>query len=114
MPKQTNKNGSGRDRQNVNGKKKSPPPLAVKAKLVKMPKTDPILPARDRHQLAPTFEFKYSPAPEATDFVKIEARQQLFIDGKFVAPRSGQYFPSINPAKSEKICEIAEIGRAHV
>jgi aldehyde dehydrogenase (NAD+) len=48
----------------------------------------------------------YEPAPESVP-VKIEPRQELFIDGKFVAPRSGQYFDSINPATEEKLCEIA-------
>ena len=33
---------------------------------------------------------------------------QLFIDGKFVAPHSGKYFDSINPATEEKLAEIAE------
>lgn len=105
MAKQTQKQSS---------KKRSVPPMAVKAKLVKMPKTEAIVPAKDKHKWAPTFEFKYSPAPEASDFVKIEARQQLFIDGKFVAPKTGKYFPSINPARAEQISEIAEAGEADV
>jgi aldehyde dehydrogenase (NAD+) len=48
----------------------------------------------------------YAPAPETVP-VKIEPRHELFIDGKFVAPHSGQYFDSINPANEEKLCEIA-------
>jgi aldehyde dehydrogenase (NAD+) len=100
--------------QRQNGKKQKRPPMAVKATVVKIPKTQAIVPAGEKHGWAPKFEFKYSPAPEATDFVKIEPRQQLFIDGKFVAPKSGKYFPSINPAKAEQICEIAEAGTADV
>jgi aldehyde dehydrogenase (NAD+) len=87
---------------------------ATAAKLVKMPKAEAMILEKDKHRLAPTFAFEYSPAPEASDFVKIEARQQLFIDGKFVAPKSGKYFPSINPAKAEQIAEIAEAGAADV
>lgn len=83
--------------------------------MVRLPKgTKAIQPSHDKHQLAPTFEFKYSPAPEAADFVKIEARQQLFIGGKFVAPKSGKYFPSLNPATATQISEIAEAGEADV
>ena len=48
----------------------------------------------------------YAPAPETVP-VKIDPRHELFIDGKFIAPHSGQYFDSINPATEEKLCEIA-------
>jgi aldehyde dehydrogenase (NAD+) len=50
--------------------------------------------------------WEYAPAPETAP-VKIEPRYELFIDGKFVPPRSGRYFDSINPATEEKLCEIA-------
>jgi len=50
--------------------------------------------------------WEYAPAPETAP-VKIEPRYELFIDGKFVPPHSGQYFDSINPATEEKLCEIA-------
>ncbi len=58
--------------------------------------------------------FQYSPAWEATDFVKIAPRQKLFIGGKFVAPKSGKYFSSVNPANAEKLAEVAEAGSADV
>jgi aldehyde dehydrogenase (NAD+) len=48
----------------------------------------------------------YAPAPETVP-VKIDPRHELFIDGKFVAPHSGRYFDSINPATEAKLCEIA-------
>ena len=48
------------------------------------------------------FEFgskwDYAPAPEARDWVKIQSRYELFIGGKFVAPHSGRYFPTISPS----------------
>jgi aldehyde dehydrogenase (NAD+) len=53
-------------------------------------------------------KWSYAPAPEAHDYIKLQPRYQLFIGGKFVAPRSGKYFPSINPATEEKLAEIAE------
>ena len=62
---------------------------------------------RDRHL---TFgeKWAYAPAPEANNYIKLRSRYQLFIDGKFVAPHSGKYFDSINPATEEKLAEIAE------
>jgi aldehyde dehydrogenase (NAD+) len=87
-------------------KKTNAPPLVVKGAVLKVSKA-PITP-KDKHSWAPKFEFHYAPAPEATDFVRIAPRNELFIGGKFVAPRSGKYFPSINPAKAEVLSELAE------
>jgi len=53
-------------------------------------------------------KWSYAPAPEAHDYIKLQKRYSLFIGGKFVAPRSGKYFDSINPATEEKLAEIAE------
>ena len=50
----------------------------------------------------------YAPAPEQSDYIKIKPRYQLLIDGKFRAPHSGRYFPSINPATEATLTEIAE------
>jgi aldehyde dehydrogenase (NAD+) len=50
----------------------------------------------------------YAPAPEATDHVKIAPRQELFVGGRWSAPRSGRYFDTISPATEEKLAEIAE------
>ena len=54
----------------------------------------------------------YAPAPESNSYIKLQPRYSLFINGKFVAPHSGKYFDSINPATEEKLAEIAE-GDAH-
>ena len=53
-------------------------------------------------------KWNYAPAAEANDYLKLKPRYQLFIGGKFVAPRSGKYFESINPATEQKLAEIAE------
>jgi aldehyde dehydrogenase (NAD+) len=53
-------------------------------------------------------KWSYAPAPEANNYIKIRPRYPLFINGKFVAPRSGKYFDSINPATEETLAEIAE------
>lgn len=49
----------------------------------------------------------YAPAPEDSKNYVIAPRHELFIGGKFVAPHSGAYFPSINPATEETLTEIA-------
>lgn len=52
--------------------------------------------------------WSYAPAPEAHNYIKLQDRYKLFINGKFVAPRSGKYFDSINPATEEVLAEIAD------
>ena len=61
-----------------------------------------------------TGKFDYAPAPESKDHIRIKERYELFINGKFTAPESGKYFPSINPADETKIAEIAEAGEKDV
>ena len=65
----------------------------------------------------------YAPAPESADHVKIDARYELFLGGKWRAPRSGKYFSTTSPSTEEKLAEVAEAsfedvddvgeGRAH-
>lgn len=50
--------------------------------------------------------WEFDPAPESAD-PRIQKRYDLFIGGKFVAPKSGKYFDSINPANEKKLSEIA-------
>src|SRR5580693_5696510 len=52
--------------------------------------------------------WEYAPAPEATDHVTIAPRQELFIGGKWTAPRSGKYFDTISPSTEDKLAEVAE------
>jgi aldehyde dehydrogenase (NAD+) len=65
-----------------------------------------IVPLKERH-LKFGDKWDYAPAPETFDYIKIPARHELFIDGKFVAPYSGKYFDSLSPATEEKLTEIA-------
>lgn len=54
-------------------------------------------------------KWKYAPALETTP-VTIPARHQLFIGGKWVEPRTGRWFTSINPATGKPLSEIAAAG----
>jgi aldehyde dehydrogenase (NAD+) len=50
----------------------------------------------------------YAPSPESTDHVRLDARYELFIGGKWQKPRSGRYFDTTSPSTEEKLAEIAE------
>jgi aldehyde dehydrogenase (NAD+) len=57
--------------------------------------------------------WEYDPAPETAD-PKLKKRYDLFINGKFVAPKAGKYFPTINPATEAKLADIALADAADV
>ena len=59
-------------------------------------------------------KWDYAPAPEDAKSYVIAPRHELFIGGKFVAPRSKKYFASINPATEQKLTEIAAGNAADV
>ena len=59
-------------------------------------------------------KWDYAPAPEDSKPYAIAPRHELFINGKFVAPVSGNYFPSINPATEQPLTEIAEANATDV
>ena len=54
----------------------------------------------------PALAWDYAPAPETTP-VNLRKQYELFIDGKSVAPASGKYFASINPATGKRLTRIA-------
>lgn len=61
----------------------------------------------------------YGPAPESVDVAidyleKHKGTFKLFIDGKWVAPTSGDYFDSINPSNKQKLAKISEANAADV
>ena len=59
-------------------------------------------------------KWDYAPAPESTDFIKIKPRYELFIGGKFVAPKSGNYFKTTNPATEELLTEVGDANEADI
>ena len=68
-----------------------------------------------RHAAVPALtEWDYAPAPEARDIVKLDKRYGLFIGGKFVKPKSAEWFPSISPSTEEKLAEVAQANEQDV
>ena len=67
---------------------------------------------RSRGLAAPEPDFlgawDYAPAPESTSHLTIRPRYDLFIGGKWVAPKSKKYFDSINPATRKTASNQAE------
>jgi aldehyde dehydrogenase (NAD+) len=57
--------------------------------------------------------WEYDPAPESAPAF-IDERYGLFINGRFVAPKTKKYFDSISPRNEEKLSEIALAGAADV
>jgi aldehyde dehydrogenase (NAD+) len=71
----------------------------------KAPRRAVVAPAR--RKLVFGDKWDYAPAAEDHKAYPIAPRHELFIGGKFLAPHSGKYFDSINPATEEKLTEIA-------
>ena len=55
-----------------------------------------------------TSDWNYSAAPESASHINLKKKYDLFIGGKFVKPKSGKYFDTINPATEEVLAQIAE------
>ena len=52
--------------------------------------------------------WEFEPAPESTAHIKLKKKYDLFIGGKWVKPKSGKYFKTVNPSNEEVLAEIAE------
>ncbi|WP_293871863.1 aldehyde dehydrogenase family protein [Flavobacterium sp.] len=59
-------------------------------------------------------DWKLAPAPESTTHFKLKETYDLFINGKFVAPKSGKYFDTINPATEKVLAKVAEANEADI
>ncbi|NNM01857.1 MAG: aldehyde dehydrogenase family protein, partial [Gammaproteobacteria bacterium] len=59
-------------------------------------------------------DWSYSPAPESTAQLRLRDRYELYIGGEFVAPESGKYFATVNPATEQKIAEVADASAGDV
>jgi len=54
--------------------------------------------------------WEYAPAPESRDIVQLKSRYGLFVGGKEIAPRSGQWFTTVDPSTEEPLAEVARAG----
>lgn len=52
-------------------------------------------------------EWNYAPAPENTEHIQLKEKYQLFINGKWTAPSSNNYFETTNPATGETLAKVA-------
>jgi aldehyde dehydrogenase (NAD+) len=58
--------------------------------------------------------WEYAQARESTEIVHLPDRFELFVGGRFVEPKSGRYFETIDPATEEPLAEVAEAGEEDV
>jgi len=58
--------------------------------------------------------WEYASAPEARDVVEVRSRYGLFVGGKEIAPRSGEWFTTIDPSTEEPLADIARANEADV
>jgi len=58
--------------------------------------------------------WQYAPAPESKEHIQLKNQYDLFINGKFVAPASGKYFDTVNPATEQKLSSVAEANETDV
>jgi len=59
-------------------------------------------------------DWKLAPAPESTSHINLKEKYNLFINGKFVKPKSGKYFKTINPANEKVLAKVAEADASDV
>jgi aldehyde dehydrogenase (NAD+) len=59
-------------------------------------------------------KWEYDAAPESTDVVNVKDTYEMFVDGRWVAPGSGEYLKTINPATEEVLAQIPVAGDADV
>jgi aldehyde dehydrogenase (NAD+) len=52
----------------------------------------------------------YAPAPESREIVTLQERYGLHIGGEFAEPRSGEYFPTLDPSSEDQLAEVAQAG----
>ena len=63
---------------------------------------------KKQHNIDFSSDWNLVPAPESTANVKLKETYDLFINGKFVKPKSGKYFDTINPANEKVLAKVAE------
>ena len=59
-------------------------------------------------------DWEYEASPQTAEMVSLRERYGLFIDGRFVEPASGSWFPTVNPATEDELADVAEAGEEDV
>jgi aldehyde dehydrogenase (NAD+) len=88
-------------------------PVKLSSKRAVAAPTHAVVPLKER-RLNFGNKWDYAPAPEDSKSYVIAPQHELFINGKFVAPASGKYFESINPATEQTLTTIAAANEADV
>src|SRR5712672_3144474 len=88
-------------------------PVKLSAKRAVAASTHAVVPLTER-RLNFGNKWDFAPAPEDSKNYVIAPQHELFINGKFVAPTSGKYFESINPATEQTLTTIAAANEADV
>lgn len=60
------------------------------------------------------FTFDYAPSIESTSVVSLKEKYDLFINGKWTAPKTKKYFNTTNPATGKALAKIALAGESDV
>jgi len=81
-------------------------PVKISAKRAVAATTHTVVPLKER-RLNFGNKWDFAPATEDSKNYVIAPQHELFINGKFVAPTSGKYFESINPATEQTLTTIA-------
>lgn len=66
------------------------------------------------HKIDFSSDWKLNPAPESTTTIKLKEHYDLFINGTFVTPSTGEYFDTINPANEKVLAKVAIANEADV
>ena len=69
---------------------------------------------KKKHTIDFSSDWNLVPAPESTTHFKLKDTYDLFINGKFVAPKSAKYFDTINPANEKVLAKVAEANEADI
>src|SRR5258706_11698315 len=88
-------------------------PVKLSSKRAVTASTHAVVPLKER-RLNFGNKWDFATAPEDSKNYVIAPQHELFINGKFVAPTSGKYFESVNPATEQTLTTIAAANEADV
>src|SRR5258706_990482 len=88
-------------------------PVKLSSKRAVTASTHAVVPLKER-RLNFGNKWDFATAPEDSKNYVIAPQHELFINGKFVAPTSGKYFESVNPATEQTLTTIAAANEVDV